>query len=122
MRRSFQTVSRRLILGNSEGGVHQNMSHSTSRRSYRSPVLKSVNNNMQHTVVIARCEASTRELGHALDLWYPVSEHLRASLCRICGAMVWITRPGKEKGWRIGGPALRQECLKDYDLGVATSE
>ena len=76
---------------------------------------------MQHTVVVSRCEATARELGHALDLWYPVSEHLRASLCKICGAMVWVTRSGTEQDWRIGGAALQQECL-DYDLGADASK
>ena len=78
-------------------------------------------NNVQHTVVVARCEATARELGHALDLWYPVSEHLSASLCKICGSMVWVTRSGTEQDWRIGGEALQQECL-DHDLDVDTSE
>jgi len=81
-----------------------------------------MNNKEQLRAMVAKCESTARKNAHALDLWYPVSEHLSASLCKICGAMVWVTRPGKEKGWRIGGPALRQECLKDYDLGVATSE
>ena len=78
-------------------------------------------NNVKHTVVVARCEATARELGHALDLWYPVSEHLRASLCKICGSMVWVTRSGTEQDCRIGGEALQQECL-DQDLDVDTSE
>ena len=73
---------------------------------------------MQHTVVVARCEATARELGHALDLWYQLSENLRASLCKTCGAMVWVTRSGTEQRWRIGGTALQQECL-DYDLDAA---
>ena len=80
-----------------------------------------MNNNVQHTVVVARCETTARELGHALDLWYPVSEHLRASLCKICGSMVWVTRSGTEQDWRIGGAALHQECL-NYDLGVDISK
>ena len=80
-----------------------------------------MNDNVQHTVVVARCEATARELGHALDLWYPVSEHLRASLCKICGSMVWVTRSGTEQDWRIGGAALLLECL-DHDLDVDTSE
>jgi hypothetical protein len=66
----------------------------------------------QYTVMVARCESTARETGHTLDVWYPVSEHLRASLCKICGAMVWVTRPGKEQRWRIGGQALYLECLK----------
>ena len=77
-----------------------------------------MNNNVQHTVVVARCEATARQLGHALDVWYPVSEHLSASLCKVCGAMVWVTRSGTEQDWRIGGAALQKECL-DYGLGAA---
>ena len=81
-----------------------------------------MNKKEQLRAMVAKCESTARKNAHALDAWYPVSEHLRASLCKICGAMVWVTRPGKEKGWRIGGPALRQECLEDYDLGVDASE
>ena len=77
-----------------------------------------MNNNEQYTVMVARCESTARELGHALDVWYLVSEHLRASLCKICGAMVWVTRSGNEQDWRIGGTALQKECL-DYDLNAA---
>ena len=72
----------------------------------------------QYTVMVARCESTARQTGHTLDVWYPVSEHLRASLCKICGAMVWVTRPGNEQRWRIGGTALQQDCL-DYDSGAA---
>ena len=68
----------------------------------------------QYTVMVARCESTARQTGHTLDVWYPVSEQLRASLCKICGAMVWVTRPGNEQRWRIGGTALQQDCL-DYD-------
>ena len=78
-------------------------------------------NNVQLTVVVARCEATARELGHALELWYSISEHLSASLCKVCGSMVWVTRSGTEQDWRIGGAALQQECL-EYDLGIDTSE
>ena len=77
-----------------------------------------MNSSEQFTLMVARCESTARETGHTLDVWYPVSENLRASLCKICGAMVWVTRPGKEKRWRIGGTALQQECL-DYDAGAA---
>ena len=79
-----------------------------------------MNNNVQRTVTVVRCEATARELGYALDLWYPVSEHLSASLCKICGSMVWVTRSGPEQDWRTGGEALQQECL-DHDLDVDTS-
>jgi hypothetical protein len=80
-----------------------------------------MNNNEQYTVMVARCEATARGLDHALDVWYPVSEHLRASLCKVCGAMVWVTRSGKEQRWRIGGAALQQECLED-NLGAAAAD
>jgi len=72
----------------------------------------------QFTLMVARCESTARQTGHTLDVWYQVSENLRASLCKICGAMVWVTRPGKEQRWRIGGPGLQQECL-DYDSAAA---
>ncbi len=80
-----------------------------------------MNNEEQYTDMVARCEATARGLDHVLDVWYPVCEHLRASLCKVCGAMVWVTRSGTEQCWRIGGAALRQECL-DYDLGAAAAD
>jgi len=54
-----------------------------------------MNNNEQYTVMVARREATARGLDYALDVWYPVSEHLRASLCKVCGAMVWVTRSAR---------------------------
>jgi len=66
----------------------------------------------QFTVMVARCESTAREAGHILDVWYPVSEDLHASLCTICGAMVWVARSGREQRCRIGGAALQQACLK----------
>ena len=80
-----------------------------------------MDNNGQYTVIVARCESTARELGHALDVWYPVSEHLRASLCKICGTMVWVTRSGAEQRWRLGGAALQKECL-DYVLNAAAAD
>ena len=79
-----------------------------------------MDNNGQYTVMVARCESTARELGHALDVWYPVSEHLRASLCKICGTIVWV-RSGAEQRWRIGGAALQKECL-DYVLSAAAAD
>ena len=72
-----------------------------------------MSNNEQYTAMVSRCESTARENGHVLDVWYPVSEHLHASLCSICGAMVWVARPGKETRWRIGGSALEEACLED---------
>ena len=69
--------------------------------------------NEQYMTMVSRCESTARENGHVLDVWYPVDEHLHASLCRICGAMVWVARPGKETRWRIGGSALEEDCLED---------
>jgi len=66
----------------------------------------------QYTVMVARCESTARRSGHTLDVWYPVSENLRASLCKVCGAMVWVTRPGKEKRWRIGGDSAPEGVLR----------
>jgi hypothetical protein len=77
-----------------------------------------MNTSEQYTVIVARCESTARETGHTLDVWYPISEHLRASLCKVCGAMVWVTRSGTEQRWRIGGTALQQVCLKG-DSGAA---
>jgi len=42
----------------------------------------------QCSATVARCEATVRDHGHTLDVWYPVSEELRASMCLICGMMV----------------------------------
>jgi hypothetical protein len=70
-------------------------------------------NNKQYSAAIARCDTTAKDNGHTLDVWYDVSEELHASLCVICGAMVWVTRPGQEKRWRVGGAALEQECLEE---------
>ena len=80
-----------------------------------------MNRSEQLSVMVARCESTAREAGHILDVWYPVSEDLRASLCTICGAMVWVASPGREQRWRIGGAALQKECLED-DLGAAAGD
>jgi len=80
-----------------------------------------MNNSEQLTLMVARCESTARETGYTLDVWYLVSEHRRASLCKVCGAMVWVTRSGTEQRWRIGGAALQQECLED-DLGAAAGD
>jgi len=66
----------------------------------------------QFTVMVARCESTARRSGHTLDVWYPVSENLRASLCKVCGAMLWVTRLGKEKRWRIGGDSAPEGVLR----------
>lgn len=70
--------------------------------------------NEQYSAAVARCEATARDRGHTLDVWYLISEELRASVCVICGAMVWLSQPGQEKRWRVGGAALEQECLGEY--------
>ena len=77
-----------------------------------------MNSSEQFTLMVARCESTAREAGHILDVWYLVSEDLHASLCTICGAMVWLTRSGTEQRWRLGGAALQKESL-DYDLSAA---
>lgn len=72
-----------------------------------------MNNIEQYLAMVARCELIAKENSHALGEWHPVSEHLHASLCWRCGAMVWVTRPGNEARWRIGGTALEEDCLKE---------
>ena len=65
----------------------------------------------QYDSALARCEETAGNYGHTLGgTWYPVDERLRASICVLCGAMAWVTRPGQEKRWRIGGTALKEEC------------
>jgi len=72
-------------------------------------------NNEQYSAAIARGEATAKDNGHTVDVWYHVSEELHASMCVICGAMVWVTRPGGEKLWRIGGMAFEQECVHEQE-------
>jgi hypothetical protein len=69
--------------------------------------------NEQYSVAVAKCEAIAKDHGHTLDVWYLVSEELRASICVICGGMVWVTRPGHEKRWRVGGAVLDQKCSEE---------
>src|SRR5215212_7712724 len=65
----------------------------------------------QYDSALARCEETAGNLGHTLGgTWYPVDKRLRASMCVLCGAMAWVTRPGQEKRWRICGTALKEEC------------
>jgi hypothetical protein len=78
---------------------------------------------VQHyDAAITRCEALASDHGHALSPWYPVDKRLHAALCEECGEMVWVARPGNEKGWRVGGGALRQECPgEELEEGLASS-
>jgi hypothetical protein len=76
----------------------------------------------QYHGAVARCEQTAGNLGHTLGgVWYPVDERLHASICELCGAMVWLRRD-QEKRWRIGGKALKEECLSvggnSYYFGV----
>jgi hypothetical protein len=71
----------------------------------------SIDDTEQYDSALASCEETAGNHGHALGgVWYPVDERLRASICVLCGAMVCVTRPGKEKRWRIGGTALKEDC------------
>ncbi len=65
----------------------------------------------QYGASLERCEAAARNNGHLLGVWHAVSEYLHASLCEVCGAMVWVVRPDYQKRWRGGGTALKQGCL-----------
>jgi hypothetical protein len=67
----------------------------------------------QYMAMVARSELAAKEHGHVLGAWQPVSEHLHASLCWRCSAMVWVTRADDGMRWRIGGKALEEECLKE---------
>jgi len=77
----------------------------------------------QYHDAVASCEETAGNLGHSLGgVWYPVDERLHASICVLCGAIVWLTRSGQENRWRIGGTALKEECLSvgvnSYYFGV----
>ena len=73
-----------------------------------------MNHNKQLIAMMAECEAVAKTYGHTLSLWYPVDEQrLHAFLCEVSGAMGWVTRSGGEERWRIGGSALKENCLKD---------
>jgi len=68
----------------------------------------------QYHSALARCEEAAGNHGHTLNgVWYPVDERLHASICVRCGAMMWLSRRDQEKRWRIGGTALREECLQE---------
>ncbi len=68
----------------------------------------------QYHSALASCKETTGNLGHTLGgTWYPVDERLHASICVRCGAMVWLTRRSQEKRWRVGGTALKEECLQE---------
>ena len=68
------------------------------------------NNMHQYDAATARCEAVASDHGHTPSKWYPVDERLHACLCEECGEMIWVSRSGPEKGWRVDGRALRQGC------------
>ncbi len=71
-----------------------------------------------YEVAVARCKASARKHGHALGEWLPVDKHLHASICEVCGAIGYVTRPGYEKRWRVGGQALAQACLGESEANL----
>ena len=72
-----------------------------------------MNDDSQYTAAVVRCEASAWNRGHALGKWLPVDERLHASVCEACGAMAYVSRPGYEEHWRVGGTALVQDCLEE---------
>jgi hypothetical protein len=67
----------------------------------------------QYLAMVARCELVAMENGHLLGAWHHVSEHLHASVCWRCSAIVWVVRRGDEMRWQIGGKALEEDCLKE---------
>ena len=75
--------------------------------------------NGQYNTAVASCEATARDHGHVLGVLYPVAEQFHASVCEVCGAIGWVTRPGGEERWRVGGGALRQDCPgEEWDEGI----
>ena len=68
--------------------------------------------NEQYGAAVESCEATARKRSHTLSVWYPADEQLHASLCQVCGAMVWLAWLRYEKSWRVGGTALEQDCLQ----------
>ncbi len=48
--------------------------------------------------------------GFSSNVGFVKSRHLRASLCKICGTIVWVTRSGAEQRWRIGGQRCRRSA------------
>jgi hypothetical protein len=59
----------------------------------------------------AKCESVARNRGHVLGVWLLVTEQLYMAVCLKCGALAWVTRPGDEEFWRIGGTAREQACF-----------
>ncbi len=69
-----------------------------------------------YAAALARCEADAINHGHLLGVWYPVDARLHASLCEVCGAMAWVTLPGGEKRWRLGGTVRESYCLGEDQM------
>ena len=74
-----------------------------------------MNDNGQYVAAVERCERSARSSVHLLGVWQEIDEHLHASMCEVCGAMVLVVRPGYENRWRVGGTALEEGCLEEAD-------
>ncbi|MDQ3834560.1 MAG: hypothetical protein M3315_13235 [Actinomycetota bacterium] len=72
-----------------------------------------MNDSEGYSAAVARCEADAINHGHVLGVWYAVDARLHASLCAVCGAMAWVTLPGGEKRWRVGGTAREIDCLEE---------
>jgi hypothetical protein len=66
----------------------------------------------QYKSTVSRCETAARNRGHILGVWQHLNEMLHATMCENCGEMVWVTRSGDERRWRMGGEALEQECIE----------
>jgi hypothetical protein len=59
-----------------------------------------------------KSESVASNRGHALSGWHLVTEQLYMAVClKECGAMAWVTHPGDEEFWRVGGTALEQACF-----------
>ena len=75
----------------------------------------------QYAAAVEKCEIAARSHGHALGVWLPVHERLRASVCGVCGALALVVRPGYEERWRPGGMAFERGCFAQEaeDRGAA---
>ena len=62
---------------------------------------------------VSRCETIARNQGHIPGVWQPVDERLHAIVCEGCSMISWVSRSGEEERWRMGGQALKQECLAE---------
>ena len=42
----------------------------------------------QYAAAVTECEATARNHGHTLDVWYRVDKRVHVAMCLVCGGMV----------------------------------